>query len=166
MPKKFKSPALAALHESIEGLHVIGLVDDKIMRRFDNSCLAPENKDVPLNEKELYEVLASQGIRIFMLTIRPGYRMTYIHPAKTTTEWRSDVRRIIAEIAEENKNKQHSDNIVFNSLLSKMAGAGYMEVDDLASDVYEGALDASECVKDSPIHSDQADGFGHHGWES
>lgn len=39
MSKKYKSEALAALHESMSGLHDIGIVPAKTMREFDKSCL-------------------------------------------------------------------------------------------------------------------------------
>jgi putative transcriptional regulator len=39
MPKKYKSEALAALHESMSGLHDIGIIPVKTMRTFDESCL-------------------------------------------------------------------------------------------------------------------------------
>jgi len=41
MAKKYKSNALAALHESAQDLHDIGLIDHVTMREFDESCLAP-----------------------------------------------------------------------------------------------------------------------------
>ena len=41
MPKKYRSDALGALHESVQGLHRLGLVDTKTMREFDASCLTP-----------------------------------------------------------------------------------------------------------------------------
>ena len=47
MTKKYKSPALAALHESVQGLHDIGLVDTKTMRQFDSSCLTPVETMTP-----------------------------------------------------------------------------------------------------------------------
>ena len=47
MTKKYKSQALAALHESMEGLHYIGLVDSKTMRKFDASCLTPIESMAP-----------------------------------------------------------------------------------------------------------------------
>ena len=39
MTKKYKSELRAALHETVEGLHRIGLVDKKTMRDFDERCL-------------------------------------------------------------------------------------------------------------------------------
>ncbi len=40
MTKRYKSNALAALHETMQDLHEIGLVDKKTMRKFDSSCLS------------------------------------------------------------------------------------------------------------------------------
>jgi putative transcriptional regulator len=47
MTKKYRSEALAALHESIQGLRDIGLVDTKTMRHFDESCLVPVENLAP-----------------------------------------------------------------------------------------------------------------------
>jgi len=47
MSKKYKSGALAALHETAEGLHGIGLIDAKTMREFDKTCLVPVEKLAP-----------------------------------------------------------------------------------------------------------------------
>jgi putative transcriptional regulator len=40
-PKTYRSPIAAAMHETVEGLHEIGLVDKQTMRQFDESCLSP-----------------------------------------------------------------------------------------------------------------------------
>ena len=37
--EKFKTHPLAVLHESVKGLHKIGLISDKKMEEFDKSCL-------------------------------------------------------------------------------------------------------------------------------
>lgn len=37
--KTYRSRALGALHEAVEDLHRVGLVDTKTMREFDTSCL-------------------------------------------------------------------------------------------------------------------------------
>jgi putative transcriptional regulator len=39
MPKRYKSELRAALHETVEGLHRIGLVDKMTMLHFDERCL-------------------------------------------------------------------------------------------------------------------------------
>ena len=44
MTKRYKSELRAALHETVEGLHRIGLVDKKTMRHFDERCLGTIEK--------------------------------------------------------------------------------------------------------------------------
>ena len=51
MTKTYKSDAMAAVHEMMEGFHARGAIDKQTMREFDAACLAP----VP--------VLASENIR-------------------------------------------------------------------------------------------------------
>lgn len=41
MTKKYRSDALAAIHEMMEALHEVGAVDKKTMREFDDACLTP-----------------------------------------------------------------------------------------------------------------------------
>ena len=44
MTKKYKSELRAALHETVEGSHRIGLVDKTTMREFDERCLTAADK--------------------------------------------------------------------------------------------------------------------------
>jgi putative transcriptional regulator len=39
--KKYRSDAMAAIHETMEALHKVGGVDKQTMRRFDEACLTP-----------------------------------------------------------------------------------------------------------------------------
>jgi putative transcriptional regulator len=39
--RKYRSEALAAVHETMRSLHQIGAVDKQTMRRFDEACLTP-----------------------------------------------------------------------------------------------------------------------------
>jgi len=39
--KTYKSDAMAAVHEMMEGLHDAGSIDKRTMREFDVDCLAP-----------------------------------------------------------------------------------------------------------------------------
>lgn len=48
--KRYKSEALAAIHETMEGLHAGGVIDKQTMRRFDDACLTPIR---PLKPKEI-----------------------------------------------------------------------------------------------------------------
>ena len=41
MPKKYRSDALAAIHETVEALHEVGAIDKKTLREFDDACLTP-----------------------------------------------------------------------------------------------------------------------------
>ena len=47
MAKKYRSKPLAAVHETVQGLHRLGLVDTKTMREFDASCLTPVENVTP-----------------------------------------------------------------------------------------------------------------------
>ncbi len=59
MPKKYKSPALAALHESMQGLHDIGIINRQTMHRFDESCLTPVEDMTP---EEIAEMRIKEGV--------------------------------------------------------------------------------------------------------
>lgn len=39
--KTYKSEAMAAIHEMMEGLHDAGSIDKRTMREFDEACLTP-----------------------------------------------------------------------------------------------------------------------------
>lgn len=41
MSKKYRSDAMASIHETMEALHNIGAIDKRTMRRFDEACLTP-----------------------------------------------------------------------------------------------------------------------------
>jgi putative transcriptional regulator len=41
MTKKYRSEALASVHETMEALHEVGAIDKRTMREFDASCLTP-----------------------------------------------------------------------------------------------------------------------------
>jgi putative transcriptional regulator len=50
MIKKYRSDAMAAIHEMMEDLHQGGVVDKQTMRRFDEACLTPIR---PLKPEEI-----------------------------------------------------------------------------------------------------------------
>ena len=50
MGKKYRSEAMAAIHEIMEALHDVGAIDKRTMRRFDTACLTPVR---PLTPKEI-----------------------------------------------------------------------------------------------------------------
>ena len=41
MRKQYRSPLMASIHESAEGLHAAGVMDKRTMREFDDLCLTP-----------------------------------------------------------------------------------------------------------------------------
>ncbi len=41
MSKKYRSDAMAAIHETMEALHNVGVIDKRTMRCFDDVCLTP-----------------------------------------------------------------------------------------------------------------------------
>jgi putative transcriptional regulator len=41
MAKKYRSDALAAIHETMEALQEIGAINKQTMREFDDACLSP-----------------------------------------------------------------------------------------------------------------------------
>lgn len=54
-PKTYKSEALAAVHEMMEGLHDAGSIDKRTMRDFDEACLAPAPLFSPSEIKAIRE---------------------------------------------------------------------------------------------------------------
>ena len=59
MSKQYKSEALAALHESMSGLHEIGIIPARTMRKFDESCLTPVEAMPP---EKIIEVRTKYGV--------------------------------------------------------------------------------------------------------
>ena len=59
MTKRYKSELRAALHETIEGLHRIGLVDKKTMRHFDERCLTVVEK---LSARDIHGLREREGV--------------------------------------------------------------------------------------------------------
>ncbi len=119
-----------------------------------------------MKAKNMHESLAQHGIRLFALSLGTD-RMTYVHSGKTVKEWREDIRRFISEINHRRDRGGRAEDEVFNELTSKLDEAGYIEVNDVVADVYEGRIASySAGIEDDPAHEEQADGFGHYGWES
>src|ERR1017187_3940092 len=59
MSKKYKSDAMAAIHEMIEDLHVGGVIDKQTMRRFDDACLTPIR---PLKPEEIKAIREREDV--------------------------------------------------------------------------------------------------------
>ena len=50
MEKKYESEALMVCHQSAEGLHRLGIINDARMQEFDEMCLAPESESAHVVE--------------------------------------------------------------------------------------------------------------------
>ena len=50
MSKKYRSEAMAAIHETMQALHDVGAIDKKTMRGFNDACLTPIR---PLKPKQI-----------------------------------------------------------------------------------------------------------------
>ncbi len=50
MNKKYRSDAMASVHETMEALHKVGAIGKQTMRRFDEACLRPVH---PLTAKQI-----------------------------------------------------------------------------------------------------------------
>jgi putative transcriptional regulator len=55
MSTKYRSDALAAVHETMEALHDMGAIDKQTMRRFDETCLTPVQALTPGQIKAIRE---------------------------------------------------------------------------------------------------------------
>jgi putative transcriptional regulator len=55
MGKKYRSEALAAIHETMEALHDVGAIDKLTMRRFDAACLTPVKPLTPRQIRAIRE---------------------------------------------------------------------------------------------------------------
>ena len=58
MAKQYRSETMAAIHETAEGLHSIGLMDKQTMRQFDDACLTPVR---PLSATEIRALREREG---------------------------------------------------------------------------------------------------------
>jgi putative transcriptional regulator len=59
MNKKYRSDAMAAIHETMEALHEVGAIDKQTMRRFDHACLTPIR---PLQPKEIRAIRVREQV--------------------------------------------------------------------------------------------------------
>ena len=73
MSKKYRSEAMAAIHETMAALHEIGAVDKQTMRWFDDACLTPVRPLSPNQIKALRErERVSQTVFANYLNVTPS----------------------------------------------------------------------------------------------
>jgi putative transcriptional regulator len=58
MTKQYRSPVMASIHETAEGLHAAGVMDKQTMRKFDDACLTPVR---PLSPEEIRALREREG---------------------------------------------------------------------------------------------------------
>jgi len=58
MTKQYRSPVMASIHETAEGLHAAGVMDKQTMRKFDEACLTPVP---PLTPEEIRSLREREG---------------------------------------------------------------------------------------------------------
>lgn len=125
-----------------------------------------------MKAQELYALLAKQGISIFMIRIDDFSVFSrdyvpWIHFNKSRDEFRADIKAFQDKGFEEATGDFSASNNINNSFYSYLKGLGYLEVSDVAVDVFEGKITNEKArLVDDPDHEEQLDGFGHFGWES
>ena len=73
MPKKYRSSAMAAIHETAGDLYAAGGIDRNTMRKFDVLCLTPIQKMTPRKIRALRaREKASQAVFAAYLNVTPG----------------------------------------------------------------------------------------------
>jgi putative transcriptional regulator len=70
MSKKYRSDAMAAIHETMEALNDVGAINKQTMRRFDSACLTPIRPVRPKEIKAIRERRTSQPKRFRKLSER------------------------------------------------------------------------------------------------
>ena len=58
MSKQYRSPVMASIHETAEGLHAAGVMDKQTMRKFDEACLTAVR---PLTPEEIRTLREREG---------------------------------------------------------------------------------------------------------
>jgi putative transcriptional regulator len=73
MSKKYRSDAMAAIHETMAALHKVGVIDKQTMRGFDDACLTPVQPLSPKQIKALRErEQVSQTVLANYLNVTPN----------------------------------------------------------------------------------------------
>jgi len=67
MSKKYRSDAMASVHETMEALHKVGAIGKQTMRRFDDACLTQVQALSPKQIKALRLVQGSSFRRKWMV---------------------------------------------------------------------------------------------------
>ena len=84
MRKQYRSPLMASIHETAEGLHAAGVMEKRTMREFDDLCLTPVR---PLKPKEIHALRLREGASQAVFA-------RYLNTSESTVEkWESGAKR-------------------------------------------------------------------------
>lgn len=73
MTRQYRSPVMASIHETAEGLHAAGIMNKQTMRKFDEACLTPVRPLAPEEIRSLREREgASQAVFARYLNVTTG----------------------------------------------------------------------------------------------
>jgi putative transcriptional regulator len=73
MTKRYRSKAMASIHETAAGLHAAGVMDKRTMRKFNEACLTPVHPPTPEEIRALREREdASQAVVARYLNVTTG----------------------------------------------------------------------------------------------
>lgn len=73
MTKKYRSNAMAAIHETMEALHDVGAINKQTMREFDERCLTPVPQLTPAEIRNIRErEHVSQSVFAHHLNVTTG----------------------------------------------------------------------------------------------
>lgn len=75
MTKKYKSEALEAIHDTMAGLHKLGIVNKTTMRDFDERCLTPVPK---ISAKEVKRIREAAGVSQYVFAKHLGVGSTLV----------------------------------------------------------------------------------------
>ncbi|MGO9454039.1 MAG: helix-turn-helix domain-containing protein [Candidatus Binataceae bacterium] len=56
--KQYRTPLMASIHETAEGLHAAGVMNRRTMRKFDEMCLTPVRR---LKPREIRSIRLNEG---------------------------------------------------------------------------------------------------------
>ena len=74
MSKKYRSGAMAAIHETMEALHDVGAIDKQTMRRFDDACLTPIR---PLKPEDIKAIREKERVSRFGEQVGTGRKEAF-----------------------------------------------------------------------------------------
>lgn len=84
MKKKYYSELIEETYKDIEGLHELGIVDQKTMRHFDELCIVPAQ---PMSAEEIHSLRKREGVSQPVLA-------WYLNVSKNLiSDWERGVRR-------------------------------------------------------------------------